>query len=534
MQEIRRKRTAVIGLRASIPKIARVLALMVLVAGIIYVGIAYYKRRDNKDFRLRMGPAELSKEVVGVVENYERRITEGDRLKLLLRAARDTTFSDGHHELTDVYLEVYPDKGDRPDKISARTSVYFPEETEVSFAGNVLIDTRDRLTAKTEAISYNQTTEVATTTVPIEFERDNVRGRSDAATIHSKEKKLELNGGVEITVQPQNKSNDPQFKASARSRPVVIRSARANFDQATLRLIFSGGATAEQERDIMSGETLTATLNEQKKLRLIEARTNSYLRTMDAGRAAEIHATNMDFIFDGDQQLQRAAAALDIRARTLDADSELQLTTPGHLNVEFMEQAERSLLKEMRAEGRPVITLAAPKSKAGDPRAANKRLTADEVKLFWRVTGRDLERAEAIGNAELFVDPVQATPQADRKTLTAPRFDCEFFESGNLARAFNASGGTKAVIDPVQPSAARGTRTITSQKMAALFTRATQDVERLDAQGDTKFNERDRNGQAANASYTAADGVVALARGRAGRVGFARTHEGRRDRFRHG
>ncbi len=515
MQEIRRKRATVIGLRASVPKIARVLALMVMVAGIVYVGISYYKRRDNKDFRLRMGPAELSKEVVGVVENYERRITEGDRLKLFLRAARDTTFSDGHHELTDVHLEVYPEKGDRPDKISARSSVYFPESTEVTFAGNVLIDTRDRLTAKTEAIKYNQTTEVATTTVPIEFARDNVHGRSDAATILAKEKKLELNGGVEITVQPENKSNDPQFKSSARGRPVVIRSARANFDQATLQLIFSGGATAEQERDIMSGETLTATLNEQKRLRLIEARTNSYLRTMDAGRAAEIHAVNMDFFFDGDQQLQRAAAALDIRARTLDADAEMQLTTTaaGHLNVEFMAQAERSLLKEMRADGRPVVTLAAPKSKAGDPRAANKRLTADEVKLFWRATGRDLERAEAAGNAELFVEPVQATAQSDRKTLTAPRFDCEFFESGNLARIFNATGGSKAVIEPVQPSEKRGTRTITSQKMAALFTRATQDVERLDAQGDTKFNERDRNGQAANASYTAADGVVRLREG---------------------
>ena len=51
----------------------------------------------------------------------------------------------------------------------------------------------------------------------------------------------------------------------------------------------------------------------------------------------------------------------------------------------------------MNAGGRSVITMSAPKSKANDPRAANKRLTADAVKLIWRSTGRDLEKAEASG-----------------------------------------------------------------------------------------------------------------------------------------
>ncbi|MGI8566830.1 MAG: LptA/OstA family protein, partial [Pyrinomonadaceae bacterium] len=60
------------------------------------------------------------------------------------------------------------------------------------------------------------------------------------------------------------------------------------------------------------------------------------------------------------------------------------------------------------------------------------------------------------------------------------------------------------------PSEKRATRTLTSQKMLASFVRETQDVERLDAQGDAKFNERDRNGQSTNASYTAADAVVRL------------------------
>src|SRR5207248_4806279 len=50
----------------------------------------------------------------------------------------------------------------------------------------------------------------------------------------------------------------------------------------------------------------------------------------------------------------------------------------------------------------------------------------------------------------------------------------------------------------------------TSQKMAAAFVRETQDVEKVDATGDAKFNELDRNGVAAAVSYTAADETVRL------------------------
>ncbi|HEX8336121.1 MAG TPA: LptA/OstA family protein, partial [Pyrinomonadaceae bacterium] len=212
--------------------------------------------------------------------------------------------------------------------------------------------------------------------------------------------------------------------------------------------------------------------------------------------------------------------------------------------VDFAVQADRSVVKEMRAAGRPVLTLAAPKSKAGDPRAANKRLTADAVRLYWREAGRDLERAEANGNADLLVEPTQPNPLADRKRLYAAAFRCYFFESGNLARNFDATGDAKAVVEPYQETEKRGTRTLTSHEMAATFFRETQDVEnfaaagaakfterqrtitsqkmtavfsretsaldRVDAAGDAKFNELDRNGQSATMTYTGGDGLVKL------------------------
>src|SRR5204863_5672093 len=113
----------------------------------------------------------------------------------------------------------------------------------------------------------------------------------------------------------------------------------------------------------------------------------------------------MDFFLDGDQRLKTAVARNDTRGRSLDAESDMQISGAEVLEANFQAQGDQSLLQEMHSKGRAVVNLSAPKSHATDPRAKNKRLTADAIKLEWRPTGKDLQRAEAVGNAELFVEP---------------------------------------------------------------------------------------------------------------------------------
>ena len=507
MEVLTRKRAFGIGWRARVPLITRIVAFVLLVSGIAVVGISYYKLRNVEKFRAKSEKPELSKEVTGRVEGYEQRVTKDGRLYMLVKASVDVTFSDGHHELENVSTAVYPADGDVPDQISAARAIYQPSTNIVSFIGNVKIDTKDKLQVTTESLSFDQNTGVAQTDAAIAFNRENVSGTATGAVVEQKTKWLDLKKDVSIKIEPRSIA---ETKSPARARPVTIHSARAMFEHELLKLTFTGGTTVEQDRDILSGENLYATLNQQKRLEKAELRGNSYLRTMEPGRAAEVHSTNMDFFLDKDQRLERANANSDVIARSLDADSDLQLSGASSLEVLFQATAETSLLKQMNAGGRSVISLSAPKSKANDPRAANKKLTADSVKLSWRSSGRDLEKAEASGNAELFIEPVTSSARAERRKLNAPQFDCDFFESGNLARTCKASGGAKAVMDPLQPDPKRGTRTFTSQNMTAVFVRDTQDVERLDGQGDGKFNENDRNGVAANVSYTAADETVRL------------------------
>ncbi|HKG61601.1 MAG TPA: LPS export ABC transporter periplasmic protein LptC [Pyrinomonadaceae bacterium] len=506
MQEVNRKRAIGLGLRAKVPMITRLVAITLLVSGITIVAISYLKLRGVGKFKAKSEKPELSKDVTGVIEGYEQRVTNEDgRLWLLVKASRDITFSDGHHELENISMAVYPPEGETPDQISAARAIYQRETNVLYFNGNVKIDTKDKLKVGTEALSFDRNTGVAQTDSPVAFERENVSGTSTGAVLEQKSKRLELKKDVQLTVAPNE-----SMKSSSRSRPVSIKAAHGTFEQHSMQLAFSGGATVEQENDILSGDNLTAFLNQERRLERAEIRGNSYLRVIDPGRAAEVHSTNMDFFLDKDQRLERAVANNDVSARTLEGDSDVQISGSSLLEVTFQANNDNSLLKQMNAGSRSVITMSAPKSKANDPNAANKRLTANAVKLIWRTNGRDLEKAEASGDAELFIEPVVSSARAERKKLNAPQFDCDFFEAGNLARTCKASGGAKATLDPMQPAQDRGTRTLTSQNMTTVFLKDTQDVERVDAQGDGKFNENDRNGVAANVSYVAADQTVRL------------------------
>src|SRR5437870_12715499 len=139
----RKKRITAVDLRTRVPVIARALALFLLVTGTIFVAVSYYKMRNHQPFRLRGEAPALSKEITGIINGYEQRITKDNRLYLWLRATRDVTYADGHHELEQVNLQVFPPAGDKPDQISSDRAIYINDGPSRSgqFTGNVQIET---------------------------------------------------------------------------------------------------------------------------------------------------------------------------------------------------------------------------------------------------------------------------------------------------------------------------------------------------------------------------------------------------------
>jgi len=141
----RKKRITAVDLRARVPAIARGLALVLLIGGAVFVGVSYYKMRHNTPFRLKSENPALSKEIVAITTGYEQKVTKNDKLYLWLRAARDVTYDDGHHELEQINAQIFPATGDKPDQILSDRAMYDQKTGLLQCNGNVQIEMHDGL-----------------------------------------------------------------------------------------------------------------------------------------------------------------------------------------------------------------------------------------------------------------------------------------------------------------------------------------------------------------------------------------------------
>ena len=214
--------------RAKLPLIIRGFAVVGLIATVLFIGVGFYKGTSYTEFRLKPQDTQLSENVTGVVNGYERRETENNVLKYYLKASKATTFSDNHQELENVYLQVY-DKSDieKFDKVTSSKAIYIPEEGSkdfrIYFAGNVEVETRHGLKVKSEQIVYSKKTEIVESEVLVEFTHENLTGKSLGAVVNVGKKTLELRKDVEIDIKGVEgsklaESNVKQAKIKARTR----------------------------------------------------------------------------------------------------------------------------------------------------------------------------------------------------------------------------------------------------------------------------------------------------------------------------
>ena len=307
--------------------------------------------------------------------------------------------------------------------------------------------------------------------------------------------RFDLRDGVRIDTTAENKATS-------------ITSATAVYEQTNRKIFIDGNAEVSQGGELLKGDHIYAELYPANKLKLSNIRGNAYLRQQTAERVTEVSASELNAFFNEQQHLLNANAAGSSRAVLTPVNaadySQVTMTAPNAIRLAFTGEG---LLEKMTTDGRTTIQLDVP---GGSADAANKRVTADTVRTFFNADGKDIQRAEAIGNAELFVEPLSARPENYRTTVTAPRFDCEFFPTGNNAKECVASTKTKTIRVPTVPADERGTQTITADKLIASFSAQTKDVDRFDATGNAKFVERDRNAIASQITFTKSDETVRL------------------------
>ncbi len=305
--------------------------------------------------------------------------------------------------------------------------------------------------------------------------------------------RFELKNGVEILTSEDNKDT-------------TIRANNAIYEQKGGKIFLNGNAEIIQPADYIKGDNMIAYLTAKKQVKSANVKGNAFLRQTNAERTTEISAAELNAIFGDDQKMESAntlgqstAVLLPVKAENY---TKVSLSAPKAIRLNF----KTGLLNEMQTEGRTTISLDSPNNNAT---ASNKKLTADSVKTVWNAGGRDLAKAEAVGNAELFIEPLRNAPENYKTTVYAPRFDCDFF-AGNNARNCSAATNVKTVRVPTVARQNRGTQTLTANRMNVAFSEQTKDLDRFEAAGDAKFNELARNGIAEQITFTQADEIVRL------------------------
>lgn len=629
MSEIKDHSLKEYRLRAKLPQYARIAAVGVLAVTVMAVIVGFYRERNKPVFRLKSEHTQLSTDVVAEVSNYERLETDGDLSKYYIKADYAKSFADNHQELDNAYIRTYDKIGEPADTMTAQKVLYVPEEDKNFTAymnGDVHIDARNGLKVKTNNITYSKKTETADADEAVEFERENVRGKSFGATVKMAEKRLELlkdveietfespelaksgvryakinsasasydqdankidlNSNVAINIQSKSKSSgnpqttdihadraavfflrDPAQKGGATGENATnaqlkkfelfdsvhivsaetgvsptnidagyalydkeadrfelkngahivtttsekatdVKASEAVYDQTALKLALTGNAEITQAVDYLRGDSINADLFADKKVKYAVIRGNSLVRQTTPAKTTTVTAPEINATWGDTRQMQTANTIGQSVAQLIPGEgteySLVTMSAPRAIHVTFKGEG---LLEKMLTEGRTTIQLDAS-NKESD--AANKRIVADTVNTVFYDNGKDIKRAEAIGDAELYIEPLHAAAENYKTTVNAPRFDCDFYPTGNNAKLCVGGKKTKTVRVPTVPADNRGTQTMLADQLNAAFAEKSKDVERLDAVGNAKFTEIDRSAIAAQMSFTQADATVRL------------------------
>ncbi|MFM9905278.1 MAG: LPS export ABC transporter periplasmic protein LptC [Pyrinomonadaceae bacterium] len=248
-------------IRANLPRVARYVALSLLAVTILIVIAGFYRERNKSPFKLKSEHTQLSADVVAEVSGYERLETDGGVPKYSVKADYAKTFADNHQELDNAYFEIYDEAGNPGDKLSGEKVLFVPEENKNFTAylnGDVQIETRDSLKVRTNNVTYTKATEIAEADELVEFERDNVKGRSLGAIVRIADKRLELLKDVEIET-----FESPEL-AKSNVRYAKINAGSASFDQRTNKIEVNSNVQINIRSTTNRGNPQTTDINSER------------------------------------------------------------------------------------------------------------------------------------------------------------------------------------------------------------------------------------------------------------------------------
>ena len=299
-------------------------------------------------------------------------------MRFILTAGTDKTHQDGTHELEQVQLESFGTDSTRHDLVNAdRAAVSDTSDLnklDAEFIANVVVQTSDGLTVKTDYMRYRSEKNTVETDKPVTFEGRNYSGQCTGALIEATEERAHLLADVDFTIKP----GDEKKTASADKNTATNNQPREE---------------TPEERDARMARKRARKLARKQAEATAKANMDA-----EARKAADA------------SQTQATAGAAKTNAKAGAPQFQSKEATRVRCNTALLEKKEHRIT----LDGSPIIT-----QKADEMRA-------DKIVAYTDDTNH-IERAESRGNAYL--------KQNDRAEIQATDMDFFFGASHQIERA---------------------------------------------------------------------------------------------------
>ncbi|MGH9947419.1 MAG: LPS export ABC transporter periplasmic protein LptC, partial [Pyrinomonadaceae bacterium] len=336
--------------------------------------------------------------------------------------------------------------------------------------------------------------------------------------------RIDMNGNVAID-RKQGSEHSTATAASATydktqnrfelSQNVVIEVAqgdgarRITGEQAFYQLTegkfeISGSAEISGGGDSAKGDRIVGELRGNGMLQLANAIGNAYVSQNRDGQQTEMNANEIHAKFDAGGEIAFADTAGQTRIfRQSEAaqSSTIEVNADSKVKAAFRPQG---LFDQVATEGRTTIKFDSPND------VSSRQISADSVKSVFQTDGRSMKRAEAVGDAEFLIEPHKASVENNRVKVNSPRIDCDFYANANSPSVCVGERKAKLVRSPTVSREGRGEQIVTSEKLTARFDQKSSAVNEIEAFGNAKFVELDRNASANSIYFNAVDESVKL------------------------
>lgn len=302
--------------------------------------------------------------------------------------------------------------------------------------------------------------------------------------------------------------NGTHILTSANGKDTDIEASEAIYEFKNGKLALTGNVEIAQGTDLLKGDTAHANLFPDQKVKDSVIRGNAFVRQAGPDRSITVSAPELNaaWIASGSLSDVNAVGQTSLEFAPNDAANVSKVLASAVRGIGLVFKGE-GLLERLKTDGRTTIDL---RAKTDEPYAANKKVSADNVTTLFQANGKDIRRAEAVGNAELLVEPLHADRKNYQTNIRAPRLECNFLATGNQAEVCTAGKKVKAERKPTVQVAGKGTQTISSDSLVARFDGRSGDISALEASGSAKFTELDRNALANEMTFTQSDEIIRL------------------------